>query len=421
MASNGAADAWMMTRRQALGLALALPLIAGDRSPVAAAEPASNTWTYAGNPARTGVFPGPGPDLSGEVVERWRIDGLQTGYIIQPCGVYDGIIYYRPAPDGITDSVTPLIAVDAATGAELWRRDPPVTEPPTFFYGEPAIADGLLVMPTFTGLLMGIDARTGEERWVFDVQGISSEFRPAIVDGVVYLSDPASVNAIKLGDTPEWLWKMPLGDGTTTVVSGTVSVDGDAVIAASIGPSPYANMGDQKVTDIHVLNAADGAESYRYQSQVGGETYQLAVQDGNVYGRADKTNMGRSHFFSMTLNGTERWSFRTSETGAAPVLTDTAGFFVAGTSVYAFDPATGETLWTSELAQLLNANLVLIDDVIYAGALQPGQTVYAVSATDGTLLSSIAVPFEGARAIGITNGTLFVSAWKSLVALGAPS
>lgn len=420
MTEKAATTPGVMTRRAALALALAsaLPLTIGTGMRRAAAEPAPDTWMHAGNAARTGAFPGPGLDLSQEVVELWRIDGNQTGIIVEPCGVCDGMAYYISIWNGISPEPVPLIAVETQTGNEVWRHEPPVTEPATSFWGKPAIANGLLVMPTRGNLLVGFDARSGEQRWVFDLQGMCTDSRPAIVDDVLYVSDTSSVNAIKLGDAPEWLWKASLGDGATTVVSGTVSVDGDYVVAASLSPAEGAE-GEKQGTTIHALKAGDGAEDFRFQFRTEGETHQIAVQDGMLYSRVDNTFMERSYFFSTTIDGEEGWLSRTS-LGAEPAYPAVDGDLVyipGGDRVWAYDAATGETVWSSPPVQALDTGLALIDGVIYIGAAPPTPMLYALSAADGTLLSSIPVPYNGAQVIGITNEVLIARSGIHLVAL----
>lgn len=411
MMSRDAGHTWGMTRRGALALAAALAV--GVRIRPVAAQPVPGTWTDAGNAARTGEFPGPGLDLDRDIIELWRTDENQTGNFLDPCGVCDGFAYYFSIT---TDDSVPLVAVDVQTGTEVWRRDPPATEPKSFFWGELAIADGLLVVPTHEGLLVGLDARTGEERWIFDVQGTSEQFRPAIVDGVLYVGDTTSVNAVKLGDTPEWLWKSSLGDGVTTIVNGTVSVEGDYVIASSVRPIADSDE-DLRSTDIHVLTKDDGVEAYRHGFQSGGETFQIAVQHAMLYSRADRMFMDRSFYFSLSLDGTERWSSRTAPgVPAYPVVSGDLVFLVGGDTVWAVDAATGEEVWTSASLQPLDTNIVLIDDVIYIASVSRPSMIYALSTTDGTLLRSIDVPFDGAEVIGITNEVLIVRSGVSLVA-----
>ncbi|MCO5220368.1 MAG: PQQ-binding-like beta-propeller repeat protein [Thermomicrobiales bacterium] len=410
MMAKRATQAAMMTRRSALGLALtaALPLAAGIRQPLAAAEPVPNTWMYAGNAARTGVFPGPGPDLDKEVIELWRIDKRQIGMFVEPCGVCDGIAYYLPVPDGISAEVRPLIAVDAHTGAELWRHDPPVTDPVTSFWGQPAIANGLLIMPTRTGLLVGLDARSGEERWIFDVQGQTLDCRLAIADGVAYISDSASVNAVEVGNTAEWLWKSPLGDGTTSLVSGMVSVDDGYVVVSSVSPAPGSES-EEKSTNIHVLDAVDGSELYRYQFRPVGESYRFAVSESNaLYSQADAMPLDRSYFFDVhrqvramdITKGTR--AIRHTRRSVRSRLCRRRPVFVL--------METGETVWNSQLPQLVNSAVVLIDDVIYAGA-APANPDDLYAQRDRWRSPEIdPTPFDGgARVIGATGGILIMN------------
>ena len=422
MTAKAAVGTGTMTRRAAVGLAVAstLPLAFGGQTRTAAAKPLPETWMYAGNAARTGVFSGPGLDLTQEIVELWRIDQRQSGLFVDPCGVCDGIVYYLPIPDGISPEPRPLIAVEAATGTELWRHDPPTTEPTTYFGGEPAIAGGLLVMPTSSGLLVGMDARTGEERWVFDVQGTCRQSRPAIVDDVLYVSDMAAVNAVKLGEAPEWLWKTPLGDGTTTVVSGTVSADGDVVVASSLSPVAVAE--ELKITDIHVLNTADGAESYRFQAVPDeGESYQFAIKDGVIYSRVDLLGFERSFYYARTLVGTEMWTSRTTmDVRSYPAVSGDVVCGAAVGGVEGYDAATGQTVWKASLPETVDTDLVLIDDVVYIGAAPPTPLIYVLSASDGSLLTSIPVPFNGAQVIGVTDGILIARSGVNLVALANP-
>lgn len=394
----------MMTRRGALTLAAALA--AGTRIRPVAAESSDGVWTEGGNAARTGVFPGPGLDLAQEVTRLWGIEGR----FVQACGVCDGIAYYMPILYNPGDPFGQVVAVNATTGEELWQHEPPKTDPESAFGGGIAIADGLLVAST-GALLVGLDAKTGEERWIFDMQGRIGRPSPVIVDGVLYLSDLASVNAITLGDTPEWLWKTPIGDGDTSVVDNFVSVDGDSVVITSRRPDIEAGS-DLKTIDLHVLNRADGAELYRYEMQARGDAFRFAVQNGMIFSLASAEDYTRKFVFALAIDGTEQWRIELpwveDAAFAYPVVAGDLVVCSAGDRLLGLNAATGETVWASARLEPLSPAMVLIDDVIYIGAssLTSTQTIYAISAKDGSIVKSIATGSERSHVIGVTDGVL---------------
>src|SRR5687768_2838963 len=99
-----------------------------------------------GNPARTGVQPGPAPE--GDPVVRWE---FATGSAIRSSpAVVDGVAYVG-SKDGH------VYAVDVATGAERWRH---ATGGPVV--ASPAVADGVVLVGSFDGFFYALDAGTGE-------------------------------------------------------------------------------------------------------------------------------------------------------------------------------------------------------------------------------------------------------------------
>ena len=260
-------------------------------------------------------------------------------------------------------------------------------------------------------LLVGLDAKTGEERWIFDLQGRSDRVSPAIVDGVLYLSDTASVNAITLGDTPEWLWKTSLGDGDTSVVGNVVSVDDDYLFVTSRRPDIEAGP-ELKSIDIHVLNRADGSELYRYEMQARGGAYQVAVQNGMLFGLASVEESDQDFAFALTIDGAEQWRLDLPDIEgavlASPAVTGDLVICSAGDRLLGLNAATGETMWATAQLEPLSPALALIDDVVYIGtnSLTSTKTLYAISANDGSILKSIATGSERCHVIGVTDGVL---------------
>ncbi|MEA2595343.1 MAG: eukaryotic-like serine/threonine-protein kinase [Thermomicrobiales bacterium] len=95
---------------------------------------------FRGNPGRSGVQPGPGPEAN--VDQLWR---FQTGAAIRSSPVVVGGAVYLGSMDGN------VYAVDAATGTELWRfstSDRVVSSP--------AIADGTVYVGSDDGVLYAI-------------------------------------------------------------------------------------------------------------------------------------------------------------------------------------------------------------------------------------------------------------------------
>ncbi|GLC23553.1 PQQ-binding-like beta-propeller repeat protein [Roseisolibacter agri] len=140
-----------------------------------------------------------------------------------------------------------VYALDAATGALVWRR--PGTDR-SFAYsaaiGGPAVADGVVYIPSNGNVMHAFDAVTGETRWTYsspgDKVGYSS---PAVVDGRLYvgcLGDRGEVRCLDARDGRE-LWAAATGstiyDSSPAVSDGIVSigsVDGQLwTIAAADG------------------------------------------------------------------------------------------------------------------------------------------------------------------------------------------
>jgi outer membrane protein assembly factor BamB len=98
--------------------------------------------------------------------------------------VHDGICYVAIGQDPEHgEGVGQLSAIDMATGKALWT-----------FKGlertisSPAVKDGLIYMPDYTGRLFCLDAKTGKEHWKFDTKGHLWS-NPMIVDGKIYLGN----------------------------------------------------------------------------------------------------------------------------------------------------------------------------------------------------------------------------------------
>lgn len=172
--------------RVSLAFLLVFGLLAWTYSAIAQ-HGSINPTMYQGNAARTGVQPGPGPDLSSDLVLRWQIDIEEPADLINTesetasnVTAFDGVAYFG-AVDGTA------YAVDIQTGEIAWQRegDAPLI-------GAPAVADDVVAQVDILGGLHARSTTDGELLWSVQLAEFGlpdlaprASPSPAIVDGVV--------------------------------------------------------------------------------------------------------------------------------------------------------------------------------------------------------------------------------------------
>jgi eukaryotic-like serine/threonine-protein kinase len=121
-------------------------------------------------------------------------------------------------------------ALDAESGEVLW--DAPLGG---IGFGQPAYADGFIVLSAPSNGVMALEAESGDEAWTFetDEQVLSA---PALADGVAYFgSDDGNIYAVELESGDE-VWSVEAGapvGAATAVVDGVVYVaNADGVLGA---------------------------------------------------------------------------------------------------------------------------------------------------------------------------------------------
>lgn len=289
-----------------------------------------------------------------------------------------------------------LYAVDAITGVVQWRFD---AYPITT---TPAIDGGLAVAGTPDGFLLGIDAATGEERWRTQISDQGAARVPALLDGVVYAgSEEGNFTAIDTA-TGEIAWQVDTGDLPT----GTAVVaDGIAYIGAAA---------DDQIGSLAAYDAETGDLLWRRDEPI----YSPSVSNGIGYsGSADGTVYAYD-----TASGEEIW--RTQLGGIArpnAVAGDIVYVPVDGErAIVALDTATGEELWRVSVDGGIDSQASMVDGVIYVattfGVIQafaeaPG------SATPPTALGSLeatrATPVGEATTPIVDIGTDVTFLWQS--------
>lgn len=256
----------MITRRDALQLAAAGFLIpsagvfASTGTPEASPTASTGTsgtqrgsWPMpGGNPARSGVMPGPIPNLEQPIIVRWRFEPENDWLPNREPAVADGRVYlcgentiyaidvdsglehwrfelrganYLTITEGVVYATTwdkSLHAISAENGLEIWRySDTAGDGTPTAsdaVFRSPAIVDSNVVIYG-NGALHALDSAAGEVRWRFPLNGW--DFDPVVARGLVFGSNEGGISAVDLA-TGQEQWRSSSASGVAAVVDTMV-------------------------------------------------------------------------------------------------------------------------------------------------------------------------------------------------------
>ncbi len=136
--------------------------------------------------------------ITGEVT--WSFD--TGGNAVSTPAFADGRLYLSFAGITVPDVDGGFVALDAATGSQLWQVDLPVHSP----YASPVIADGLAILSLYNlpaeRRTIAWDLATGEERWQIDLAGTTM-----LADGVLYLHELSTGDTVAIDPaTGETIW-----------------------------------------------------------------------------------------------------------------------------------------------------------------------------------------------------------------------
>lgn len=129
-------------------------------------------------------------------------------------------------------------AMSTQDGADRWNA-----QMTSEVIAAPAIADGMVVVRSNDGHLVGLDATDGTRKWIFDQSVPALSLRgnsaPLIANGIVYDGfDNGKIVAVRLSDGSEqWSQALSVGEGRTEVerlsdVDGNMISDGSALFGA---------------------------------------------------------------------------------------------------------------------------------------------------------------------------------------------
>ncbi|MDF3042970.1 MAG: pyrrolo-quinoline quinone, partial [Thermomicrobiales bacterium] len=281
--------------------------------------------------------------------------------------VVDGTLYLGTG--GLNDQSGLVLALDAATGHELWRFDGGP------FLSSPTVDDGLVYAAGFDGILYVLNAADGAVARRFSPCGVTycpSGSSPDVREGLAL----ATFGCFGPGDATDgsaswtdlsgylvafdaktgssrWAFRM---NGFAPLASPAVG-DGVVVVAAS------ANAERTQGT-AHAVDVRTGDELWRFDASTGFESTP-AIAEGLVLVRG-----ASGQLFALDLKtGLERWRFDAGSFAAsAPAVRDGTVYVSDGVeTVTALDAATGMVAWRGSPGRLASGAPVATDKFVYVG------------------------------------------------------
>jgi len=337
--------------------------------------------TFHGNVARTGVSDSAGPKQFGGV--KWQFK--TGGPIVASPAIADGVVYI-PSMD------TNLYAIDQETGKEKWRYKSRMP-----IASSPAVSGGLLYFVSSIGALGAIDIATGKIKWVlpteyerkFEAKNLHGYPSPAqtIPDAWdIFTSSPAVANGkVFFGSGDGGVYA---ADAQTGVLQWKFSTN-DVVHAspAVVGNTVYIGSWDSY---LYALDADTGAVKWSFKTgedptihnQVGFQS-SPAVVDGTVY-----VGCRDAHVYAVdAATGHKKWDYPTSKSWVigTPAVRD--GVVYVGTSdssrFMALDAKTGRLRFNFDAKAYMFSSAALAGDIAYVG--DHNGRLYAIELKSGKL------------------------------------
>ncbi|GAA5041033.1 PQQ-binding-like beta-propeller repeat protein [Actinopolymorpha pittospori] len=374
--------------------------------PVQAPRAGADWSQHHGDPAHLGVATDElSPEDLGLAWSYRTPDMFLTGSPV----IVDGIVYAGTRDDG-GDGKASLYAVELATGKRL--REFPTD---ASVHGSPAVANGLVYVPTLKGTLYALDARTGELRWQrnpeLPVQGQQSYYGVALDDGKVYYAYQAQEGEARNGlllafdaKTGKTVWKAQLmgGDeveGAPAVVDGRVYVGGQDETLLSYD----AATGERLWVTERTSAVQDGTPTI-----AGGRVFIASLN------RLVARNAATGKVLWTYKSPGESYMDGSRNPSTAAVVGDTAYMGFPDGNVTALDVATGTPRWTNRIPGStylggVSSSPTISGDTVYIGS--NNGFLYGLERSTGKIVWKYEVGTWVAASPAISGNTLVAAAW----------
>lgn len=292
--------------------------------------------------------------------------------------VADGKVFVVEQPDASASGIPKLHAFHTSTGATAWG---PVAVSATRQFAGAAYDKGRVVVANFDGLVLSLDASTGQTRWSTQLpNSYGFVSAPTVSAGFVYVSDGSTNRAFALdASTGALTWTAPTNGGGISIPS----VGGGLVVIAN--PCQY-----------YGLAASTGVERWHYNGPCsGGGGATVPVAGGAVYVR--DFSVAGPFGPVIEVRDVEKGNLisRYAPIGLfsqvpIPAVSPTAAFLLEGSTLRRFDVLLTHAQWSFAGDGTLTTPPLVADTVVFVAG--KSGTLFAVDSTTGVQRWSAPLP-----------------------------
>jgi outer membrane protein assembly factor BamB len=356
-------------------------------------------WPFFGRvPERTHYLPDEGRDLDPPLREAWSVS---TNALIEfPPALARGVAY-------VVNKYGDVRAVRLSDRKILWRRisDPRLSGPPKFVTA-PVYSHGRVFLAFLNGDLIALDAATGRQIWKRNLHA-HLESSPLAVGGTLYLGDDkANLVAIRASDGgTRWQFNSP-----DAIKASPSYHDGRVFVADYEGV-------------MFCVDAASGRPIWRTNTTrqppfgEGGFYSSPAIAFGHVYAARDDGTV----FGFDTRTGRESWHFPTDDfVYGSPAVAHVPGtpptVYIGSESgrFYALDALTGKQEWRYDVGGPVPGTATVIGHTVYTSSFKTG---YAIGIDVRTHKKTFQIRQAGYTPVVSDGRRLYLISYYSLIGL----